>query len=121
MMNREKKAGFTLVEILIVVGIVAVLAAIAIPNFVKARQHAEISACVRHLRKIDAAKEQWAIEYKKRTGARPDIQALIPYIKDGIGDMICPLAKEVSFADSYVVEAIGEDPLCRIDGERHRL
>ena len=58
-------AGFTLVEIMIVVAIIALLAAIAIPNFVKARQASQRSACIANLKQIERAKATWALETKK--------------------------------------------------------
>jgi prepilin-type N-terminal cleavage/methylation domain-containing protein len=66
--KNNRKAGFTLVEIMIVVAIIGLLAAIAIPNFVKARQTAQRNACISNLRQIDGAKEQWALENKKSAG-----------------------------------------------------
>jgi prepilin-type N-terminal cleavage/methylation domain-containing protein len=67
----NKKAGFTLVEIMIVVAIIGLLAAIAIPNFVKARNTAQINACIGNLRQIEGAKQQWAIENKKASSDSP--------------------------------------------------
>jgi type IV pilus assembly protein PilA len=64
----NKTAGFTLVEIMIVVAIIGLLAAIAIPNFVKARENAQLNSIFNNLRIIEGAKDQWALEQKKGTG-----------------------------------------------------
>ena len=64
----HKTAGFTLVEIMIVVAIIGLLAAIAIPNFVKARESAQLNSILNNLRIIEGAKDQWALENKKGTG-----------------------------------------------------
>ena len=64
----NKTAGFTLVEIMIVMAIIGLLAAIAIPNFVKARESAQLNSILNNLRIIEGAKDQWALEQKKGTG-----------------------------------------------------
>lgn len=68
-MNRIKKTqAFTLVEIMIVVLIIGILMAIAVPNFVKARQSSRQKSVISNLRQIDGAKERWAMENGKVTG-----------------------------------------------------
>jgi prepilin-type N-terminal cleavage/methylation domain-containing protein len=66
--NTSRKAGFTLVEIMIVVAIIGLLAAIAIPNFVKARESAQAKSCINNLRQIDGAVDQFALETGLTTG-----------------------------------------------------
>ncbi len=63
-LKNNRKAGFTLVEIMIVVAIIGLLAAIAIPNFIKARQSSQTNACINNLRQIDGAKATYALEAK---------------------------------------------------------
>src|SRR5476649_2186712 len=79
----SRKAGFTLVEIMIVVAIIGLLAAIAIPNFIRARATSQANACINNLRQIDAAVNQFALENGKKTGdPAPTLTAdLTPYIK----------------------------------------
>src|SRR5437773_8378313 len=80
-----RTAGFTLVEIMIVVAIIALLAAIAIPNFVKARTASQRSACIANLKQIDGAKATWALEQKKTSSNTPgtvDLYGSTLYIRD---------------------------------------
>ena len=79
----NNKAGFTLVEIMIVVAIIALLAAIAVPNFIKSREVSRAKSCLANLKSISYAKEQWATEQKKATTDTPAATDLYP--SDGSG------------------------------------
>ncbi len=74
-LNTSRKAGFTLVEIMIVVAIIGLLAAIAIPNFIKARNTSQVNACINNLRQIDSATQQWALENKAADTTPPSVAA----------------------------------------------
>lgn len=69
MLNKisQRRGGFTLVEIMIVVAIIALLAAIAVPGFLRARKRSQASKVLNDLRLIDSAVDQYAIEYNKKT------------------------------------------------------
>ena len=77
-----RKSGFTLVEIMIVVAIIGLLAAIAIPNFIKARATSQANACINNLRQIDGAINEWALETGQSTGAAiASTQTISAYVK----------------------------------------
>ncbi|HEY1770729.1 MAG TPA: prepilin-type N-terminal cleavage/methylation domain-containing protein [Chthoniobacterales bacterium] len=79
----KKRGGFTLVEIMIVVAIIALLAAIAVPGFLRARKRSQASRVVNDLRLIDAAVDQYAIETNKVTGSTVNTNDWIAYLKKG--------------------------------------
>jgi prepilin-type N-terminal cleavage/methylation domain-containing protein len=67
-LKNKRRGGFTLVEIMIVVAIIALLAAIAVPGFLRARKRSQASRIINDLRMIDSAMDQYAIETAKKTG-----------------------------------------------------
>jgi len=80
---RGNKRGFTLVEIMIVVAIIGLLAAIAIPNFVRSRARSQATATLEEVKLIDGAKAQFAIENNKSGTYTPKVAEIRPYLKPG--------------------------------------
>ncbi len=121
--NNIKKAGFTLVEIMIVVAIIGLLAAIAIPNFVRARTTAQTNACINNLRQIDGAKQQWALENKANSTAAPVGTDIQPYMGRGSAGGLpsCPADSTSQFASSYTINNVSTPPACLISPTNHVL
>ena len=106
----SRKSGFTLVEIMIVVAIIGLLAAIAIPNFVRARTQSQKNACINNLRQINGAIQQWALENKKAPTAAVTFTDISPYLKSAV---VCP-SGGTTFGDSYTVSTVDASPLCQL-------
>ena len=116
-LSTNRKSGFTLVEIMIVVAIIGLLAAIAIPNFVKARTTSQMNACINNLRQIDGAKQQWALETKQSGAATPTDTDLQTYLVRGAAGFlpICPAGgTTATFASCYTVNDVATTVLCQI-------
>jgi prepilin-type N-terminal cleavage/methylation domain-containing protein len=108
--SRRRKGGFTLIEIMIVVLIIGILLAIAIPNFMKARETSRTKACITNLKQIQTAKEQWAMDNKKASTDTPDIADLCGanlYIKQ---EPLCPCGAGASYAPNQ----LDTDPACPV-------
>ena len=104
--NSRRKGGFTLVEIMIVVAIIALLAAIAVPNFVKARASSAKAACISNLKQIDGAKNTWALETKRASTASPDDGQLFGTTRYIRQKPSCPAS------GAYVIDTMANQPSC---------
>ena len=113
----RRKAGFTLVEIMIVVAIIGLLAAIAIPSFLKARESARRNACINNLRQIDGAKDQYAPEYGGTESTVFNLAEIGEYIKD-TDKCFCPISIGVdrTFTSCYSILELTNDPTCVVVG-----
>ena len=106
--TKRKKNGFTLVEVMIVVSIIAMLLAIAMPSFVKTRDSARTNSCLANLKAVEWAKVQWAMEYRKYDGDTVAWGDIAPtYMKASVN---CP------WGFAYTLQPVGTPPYCPVVG-----
>jgi prepilin-type N-terminal cleavage/methylation domain-containing protein len=109
--NTARKSGFTLVEIMIVVAIIGLLAAIAIPNFVKARESSQKNACIANMKQIEGAKSNWCMDQKKSLTDTPgttDLYGTDKYIRQ---------APECPGGGNYNIAQVDQEPTCSVGGD----
>ena len=134
------KKGFTLVEIMIVVAIIGLLAAIAIPSFMKARTTSQKNACINNLRQIESGKDQWGIENGGTNGfaiggedvdSDPGVWTALVGAATGYVKVYpsCPAGASSGGAKGsiartvadYSANAMGSNPTCSAVGDPHVL
>jgi prepilin-type N-terminal cleavage/methylation domain-containing protein len=100
---RTNRKGFTLVEIMIVVAIIGLIAAIAIPNFVRARETAEKNTCIANLSQIQKAVQIWGLDVGAGSSETPVLTDLVPnYIRSW------PACRGAA----YAIPEVATDPVC---------
>ena len=106
--------GFTLVEIMIVVAIIGIIIAIAVPAFLRARENARGQACQENLSKIDGAKEQYALEFRLANGGVATMANLIAPGVAVAGEGYLKATPTCPSSGVYTGGAIGTPPTCSI-------
>jgi len=107
---RTKNAGFTLVEIMTVVGIIGMLVTLALPNFIRARSTSQTRICITNLNKIESIKQNWGVEHARSLSEIPTVADLIgpiSYLKEM---PVCPASGVYDF------RALNENATCTVAG-----
>ena len=114
MKKQSRKAAFTLVEIMIVVLIIGILMAIAVPNFVKARESARANSCIATLKQIDSAKEQYAMDNRLNNGDAVTLANI--YTAGATATNYLKINSTCPSGGAYTVNVVGTNPTCSIGG-----
>jgi len=114
---RKARKGFTLVEIMIVVLIIGILLAIAVPNFIKARENSRQKSCIANLKQIESAKEQYAMDQK----LGPTADVAMTDIAGGADKYIKVEPKCPTDDTAYTVGAMNVQPTCANSADGHAL
>jgi prepilin-type N-terminal cleavage/methylation domain-containing protein len=93
------RSAYTLVEIMIVVSMIGLLVAIAMPRFIKSRETAQLNSIIGNLRVVESAKDQWALQNKKGTGSPLDWNLIADYLKDG--------TVKLAASETYTINPVG--------------
>src|SRR5688572_18270490 len=115
LLSSRRRGGFTLVEIMIVVAIIGIILAVALPAFMKSRAQARKQICIENLSQLESAKQQWSLEAGKKDGDPPTEDDLIGQTKYIKKMPLCP------GGGTYELQSIGRTATCSQRAEGHEL
>ena len=108
-MKTSRKLGFTLVEVMVVVAIIGLTAALTLPNFSRAGTVSQKNACISNLYQIQGAINQWALETKSPSGTPVQFTDISVYLRNTV---VCP-AGGTNFGNSYTITDTATQPVCQ--------
>src|SRR5258708_39600871 len=113
-LNRMNSRGLTIIEVMIVVILIGMLAVLAVPSLLRARNEAQMKACIANLKTIDTAKQIWATDTMASTNASPTAAVLKPYFQRKVMPT-CP-ANGI-----YVILPVNYLPVCTLFSKGRKL